>query len=151
MRYRERLRVPIAWWVIGMFFAVSFATAVGFALGPVVSLLGGALAAVLVAAGLLWYGGLRIEVDDASLRVGDHRIEAKYLGEALAHDTAGTRARQGPDADRRALLVLRAYVPTSVEVAIADPADPHPYWLVSTRRPAELATALAQLTGRMPR
>ena len=31
MRYRERLRVPIAWWVIGMFFAVSFATAVGFA------------------------------------------------------------------------------------------------------------------------
>jgi hypothetical protein len=28
-------------------------------------------------------------------------------------------------------------------VTVTDPADPAPYWLVSTRRPAELADALA--------
>ncbi len=134
-----------------MFFAVSFATAVGFAVGPAVSLLGGGLAAALVAGGLLWYGGLPIVVDEAGLQVGRHRLEPGYLGEALAHDAARTSARAGRDADRRALLVLRGYVPTSVEVAVDDPADPHPYWLVSTRRPDELAAALVELKDRMPR
>lgn len=151
MRYHERLRVPASWWVIGLFFAVSFATAVGFALGPVVSLAGGGLATAVVAGGLLWYGGKQIVVDQTSLRVGDYRIEAEYLGQVRTHGATSTRARLGREADRRALLVLRGYLPASVEVTIDDPADPHPYWLVSTRRPDELAAALTELRDRMPR
>jgi hypothetical protein len=34
-------------------------------------------------------------------------------------------------------------VATAVRVAVTDPRDPAPAWLVSTRRPAELAQALA--------
>lgn len=151
MRYHERLRVPLSWWVIGLFFAVSFATAVGFTLGPAVSLLGGGLATALVAGGLLRYGGRAIVVDDGGLRVGEYRLEAGYLGAVRAHSAGDTRARLGRDADRRALLVVRGYIPTSVEIAIDDPADPHPYWLISTRRPDELARALTQLKDRMPR
>lgn len=150
MRYRERLHAPIGWWVIGLFFAVSFATAVGFALGPWVSLAGGVLAAAVVAGGLLWYGGKAIAVDDGGLRVGECRLEPECLGEVRELDAAQTRERLGRGADRRAFLVLRAYVPTSVEVTVDDPADPHPYWLVSSRRPGELAAALAQLRDRMP-
>lgn len=151
MRYRERLWVPASWWVIGLFFAVSFATAVGFALGPAVSLAGGALAIALVAGGLLRYGSTAIVVDDDGLWAGRYRLEAAYLGEVLAHSAGETRARLGSGADRNAHLVVRGYIPTSVEVGIADPADPHPYWLVSSRRPDELARALAALTDRMPR
>ena len=136
MRYSERLRAPVSWWVIGLFFAVSFATAVGFVLDPVVSLGGGGLAAALVTAGLGWDGSAAITGD---------------LGEAIAHSASDTRDRLGRGADRRALLVVRGYIPTSVEVAIADPADPHPYWLISTRRPDELAAALTELRDRMPR
>ncbi|MCW5954368.1 MAG: DUF3093 domain-containing protein, partial [Propionibacteriaceae bacterium] len=90
-------------------------------------------------------------VDDDSLRVGEYRLEAEYLGEVLANSAGETRARLGQDADRRALLVVRGYIPTSVEVGIDDPADPHPYWLVSTRRPDDLTRALAELKDRMPR
>ena len=151
MHYQERLWAPASWWVIGLFFAVSFATAVGFALGPAISLAGGGLTTALVAGGLLWYGGSSIVVDEDSLRVGRYRLEAEYLGEVLAHTAGETRERLGRDADRRALLVMRGYIPTSVEVAIADPADPHPYWLVSTRRPDDLAQALVRLRDRMPR
>ncbi len=151
MRYHERLRVPASWWVIGLFFAVSFATAVGFTLGPAISLAGGGLATALVAGGLLGYGGKAIVVDDAGLQVGACRLEAQYLGEVLVHTADGTRARLGRDADRAALLVVRGYIATSVEVTIDDPADPHPYWLVSTRHPEDLAAALAQLKDRMPR
>ena len=151
MRYSERLRAPVSWWVIGLFFAVSFATAVGFVLDPVVSLVGGGLAAALVTVGLVWYGSAAITVDDEGLRVGRYRLEAAYLGEVVPHSAGATRDRLGRDADRRALLVVRGYIPTSVEVAIADPADPHPYWLISTRRPDELAAALTELRDRMPR
>ena len=51
-------------------------------------------------------------------------------------------AHFGDYADARAHLVLRPWVSTTVELALADPADPVPYWLVSTRRPGALATAL---------
>jgi hypothetical protein len=38
--------------------------------------------------------------------------------------------------------VLRPWVDGVVRVALTDPADPAPYWLVSTRRPEVLAAAL---------
>ncbi len=46
----------------------------------------------------------------------------------------------------RAFLMLRPYLSRAVRVAITDPADPAPYWLISTRRPDDLAAALAVLT-----
>ena len=43
--------------------------------------------------------------------------------------------------DARAYLCIRGWIPTGIRVAVADPQDPTPYWLVSTRRPEELLTA----------
>ena len=151
MRYRERLTVPAGWWVIGLFFAISFATAVGFWVGPAFSLVAGAAAAALVAIALTWYGSVRIEVDERGLAAGDALLEWDWLGEVTVHDPAATRLRLGRDADRRAHLVVRGYVRTSVEVTVVDPADPHPYWLVSTRHPGELAAAIANQRSMMRR
>ncbi|MGW9267500.1 DUF3093 family protein, partial [Gordonia terrae] len=39
-------------------------------------------------------------------------------------------------------LVHRSWVKTMVLIVLDDPDDPTPYWLVSTRRPAELLAAL---------
>ena len=50
-----------------------------------------------------------------------------------------TRRVAGVDADARAYLLLRPYLKRAVRVEITDPADPAPYWLVSTRHPDELA------------
>ena len=57
----------------------------------------------------------------------------------------------GPEANARAYLVLRPYLKRAVKVEITDPADPTPYWLVSSRRPEDLAGALSVLAGRSPR
>jgi hypothetical protein len=38
--------------------------------------------------------------------------------------------------------VLRPYIKTAVEITLDDPDDPVPYWLVSTRDPHRLATAM---------
>jgi hypothetical protein len=48
------------------------------------------------------------------------------------------------DADARAYLLLRPYVKQSVQVPVEDPADPTPYWMLSTRRPHDLATAITE-------
>jgi hypothetical protein len=60
-------------------------------------------------------------------------------------DAAATERRAGVEADARAHLVLKPYIATAVELTLDDPEDPVPYWLVSTRRPAQLAEALSSV------
>ena len=55
MTYRERLVVPAGWWVVGMFFALTFVTAVGFYAGPWIALAAGTVTAACVALSLVWF------------------------------------------------------------------------------------------------
>jgi len=48
----------------------------------------------------------------------------------------------GPKADPRAQLMIRGYVPGGVKIEVADPEDPTPYLLISSRNPEKLAIAL---------
>lgn len=142
MSYSERLRVPASWWVIGMFFGLTFVTAVGFYAGPEVAVAAGLVTAAGIAGALLWYGRSRVLVDSVGLHAGDAVLEWAYVGEVLVHDRTATRHRLGPGADHAAWLLVRGFVPGSVEVAVTDRADPHPYWLVSSRNPTLLADAI---------
>lgn len=151
MRYHERLSVPVSWWFIGLFFALSFVTAVGFYLGPPVAIAAGIGAVIAVSASLLAYGSLVIEVDESGMRAGRAWLDWAAAGEVTTRDTVSTRARLGVDADHRAYLVTRPFVTESVEVGILDPADDHPYWLVSTRHPDRLAEAIAEVRATVSR
>ena len=139
--YRERLTVPVVWWILGDLFAFSLFVAVGWYLGPAWGIAAGvaclaAVAAIFVSAAIL------ITVDANRLRVGRAQIELGYLTQAVALDAAATARRAGLEADARAFLALRPYVRTAVEITLGDSDDPAPYWLVSSRRPHELASAL---------
>ena len=79
MIYRERLSVPATWWVVGMFFSLTFVTAVGFYAGPEVALVAGLVTAAGVAAALLRYGRVQVVVDEAGLRAGDALLEWSYV------------------------------------------------------------------------
>jgi hypothetical protein len=83
-----------------------------------------------------------VEVSDGVLRAGNARIPVSLLGPAEALDVAAMRHELGPGLDGRAYVCLRAWARTGVRVALDDPADPTPYWLVSTRRPQLLVEAL---------
>ena len=48
----------------------------------------------------------------------------------------------GPKADPRAQLMIRGYIPGGVKIEVADPEDPTPYLLISSRNPEKLAIAL---------
>ena len=103
--------MPVVWWLLAAVFALSVLLAVGLYLGPGLGV-GATAASLAVAAGLFVRSAVRIEVDDAAIRVGRALIEHRYIAGAQALDAEQTRRRAGVEADARAHLVLRPYVST---------------------------------------
>jgi hypothetical protein len=148
VEYAERLAVPLRWWVQGTMLVASLWLATIVALPPAAAWVVAGLALALLAALLLGYGGARTSVAEGRLHAGRAQIAAEHLGPAVALDADATRRLAGPEADARAYLLLRPYLKRAVRVDIADPADPAPYWLLSSRRPDELAAAINTLRGK---
>lgn len=147
MLFRERLVVPVLWWVLGAGFALSLLLAMGVYLGPAWGI-GAAAAGLVGVLGLFFRAAVVITVDRQAVRIGRAQIDHRYIAGSRALDAEATRRRGGVEADARAHLVLRPYIATAVEITLADPADPVPYWLVSSRRPDEFAAAVTAATGR---
>ncbi|MFT4218803.1 MAG: DUF3093 domain-containing protein [Micropruina sp.] len=137
--YSERLSVPAAYWVIALFFGLSFVTAVTFMLGELILLVSTIGTIAVIAWTLLAWGSLRIEVDADGVRVGRSLLEWPYIGTVTVADRA-MRARVLARED--AFLALRPYVTGLVLVGVADDADPHLCWLVSTRDSESLVRAI---------
>jgi hypothetical protein len=147
LNYRERLGVPFRWWVQGTMLVASLWLALVVAVPGAVAWPVTGAALLLLTLCLRSYGGARVVVADGQLRAGRAQIAGIHLGMAEALDAEQTRRVAGVEADARAYLVLRPYLKRAVRVAITDPADPAPYWLIGTRHPEELAGALTALTG----
>ena len=134
--------MPVTWWLLAALLAI----AVWWALvlvTPFALAVGTALATFAVAALCLRrWGSPRIRVAEGRLHAGRAMIPLDLCGAVTALDAESTRALGGRDADARAYLLLRPYIRTAVRVDVADPRDPTPYWLLSSRRPDELAGAV---------
>ncbi len=142
--YRERLSVPLRWWAQGTMLVASLWLAVIVAVpGPLAWGVTG-VALGLMLAFFLSYGAAVVSVEDGWFRAGRARVEVRFVGAVTPLDAEETRRVAGRDADARAFLLLRPYRSKAVKVELRDPADPTPYWLVSTRRPARLAEALTR-------
>jgi hypothetical protein len=165
--YHERLRVPLGWWLLGL--ATIFLLATELVAGyswPVVIAVYAVLTSGLVLMLLNW-GRPTVEVGGGELRAGRSRLQLAAVGEVSALDEAQTRSLRGPRGDPAAFLVIRPYLRRAVYVEVArrgaesrrgqrrlrlrgfrlraevvSPPVNSPYWLVSTRHPAELAAAI---------
>jgi hypothetical protein len=148
--YDERLGVPLRWWALATMFLASVLLAflvalpAGVAFGTV-----GLIVAVVVAL-FLGYGAAEVAVRDGELVAGQARIPVRYLADPTPLDSDATKLALGRDANARAYLLVRPYLKRSVKVLVVDPADPTPYWLVSTRHPRTLAAALAEAIAAAP-
>ena len=140
--YRERLHVPLRWWVQGVMFIVTVWIAVILWVpAPLAWTITGVIVA-LFALAMHSYGSITIEVRDGWLYAGKARIQTGFLGECRALTAEEAWQVAGPQADARAYLLLRPYVRRAVKVQIQDPADRTPYWLIASRHPDQLAAAL---------
>lgn len=145
--YREKLSVPLRWWVQGTMLVATFWLAFVVAAPAVVAWSATAVLLLIMVGLFLGYGAPRVEVGDGWLRAGRARIAGEFLGDAEALDAAETRRVAGPGADARAYLLLRPYLKRAVRVTVRDDRDPTPYWLVSSRDPEHLATAIRVISG----
>ena len=118
--------------------------AIGFYLGPLAGVLGLVGAQAVVTCVLLGTA-IRLQLDGTELRVGRAVLDLAYVSAVRGLDPEATTRRTGPEADARAHLVLRPYAKEAVELTLDDPADPVPYWVVSTRRPTQLADAITTM------
>lgn len=141
--YDERLHVPLRWWVQAVMFLASIWLAFVVALPAAVAWGATAVLTALTLTLFLGYGSARVRVADGILHAGRAQIPVALLTDPLPLDAEQTRLLAGRDANAHAFLLLRPYLKRSVRVTVADPQDPTPYWLVSTRRPEALAAAIA--------
>lgn len=139
--YRETLW-PSPWVIIALALVVP---ATMLVLAPV-SLPAGVIGAVVLYGGCLalaFGSAPRIEVSGATLSVGKASIPLAQVGEVVVYTGADATAQLRTKLDARAWLMIRGWVHSLVKVEVTDPADPTPYWLVSSRRPQLLADAIA--------
>lgn len=140
VHYTERLTVPWMYWVIGLFFGLTFVTAVSFMLGEFIFVFSTLAVAGLIAWVLVVWGSLTLTVDDEGVQVGRSRLEWGYLGTVQQVDA---EQRQRLLARDDIHLALRPYVAPTVVLGVVDEADPHLCWLVSTRDPEGFVRAIA--------
>jgi hypothetical protein len=141
--YSERLHVPLRWWVQATMLLASLWLAFVVAMPAWAAFSATGVMVLLTVALFVSVGSARLAVRDGVLYAGPAHISLDQLGPVTALDADETRRVHGVDADARAFLLTRPYLKRSVQVTVADPADPAPYWLLSTRHPRELAAALA--------
>ena len=146
MSHDERLRVPPLWWLLATCLVAVIAVVL-FAYVPTrVSVAVSVLVAVAAAVVLWGWGAARVHVEDGWLGVGRCRIEGRYLAGAEPLDPQQAAVSLGQQADHRDFLLTRPYIAPAVRVRIDDPADPHPHWIVSSRRPQQLAAAINEIS-----
>ena len=132
---------PVGWIVV-----VAFAGGLGAALLPVSIGLAIGVAAAALTGGIVLavVTAPRVAVVAGELTAGIAHIPVTLLGTVTVLDREALRRAMGPDLDARAYVCLRTWVGRGIRVEVADPADPTPYWIVSSRRPARLADAIGQ-------
>ena len=141
--YKERSPWPIWLWLFLLILAASLALAFWAALGT----RWGWITMLVEFLGLLFISqrsALTVEVTESELRVGAASIERKFLGAVEVLDADEMRKWRGPLSDPASYMALRFWISTGVKIAINDPADPTPYWLISSKKAQPLAAALSQ-------
>ena len=140
--YRERLFVPVGYWLIAVPVVVTLGAEAYFFVDGIIPPLVIVVLYLIVAAFLVNWSSATIEVTGDVLRAGGDTLPLSEAGQAIALDDKQAMALRGPQADPAAHILLRPYLKRAVYVAVADPGQGVPYWLLATRHPAELAAAI---------
>ena len=106
---------------------------IGIVVGSLVVL--GIWLALFMTAPVIW-------VSELDVKAGAARIPRQLLGEIKEVSAQEIFAERGPNLNPLAYKVFQGTVKSAVKIFIKDENDPTPYWLVSTRRPAQLAQIL---------
>ena len=140
--YRERLVVPVSYWLLAVPVVVTLGAEAYFFVDGFIPPLVILALFLLVAAFFANWSSATIEVTGTELKAGGDTLSLSAADEVVALDEKQAAALRGPRADPSAHILLRPYLKRAVYIALANPDNGVPYWLVATRHPEELAAAI---------
>ena len=141
MIFKEVLRPPI--WVLAFiyFLFLSLVIAIWAAFDNTVTLIA-FVASTIAIIYIAFAMRSTITLDGDELRIDRAHIDLKYLGAITILDAPAMRLLRTRDADPAAYLAIRFWIPTGLKIAVVDPRDPTPYWLITSKRGEEIAALL---------
>ena len=146
MRYSERLWVPWWWWPLGFGLAALIAVEVNMGVPGLPHWLPFAALFVVAAGALLWLGRFEVRVSTGDsgveLWAGEAHLPVSVISRSADIPRSAKSAALGRQLDPAAYVVHRGWVGPMVLVVLEDADDPTPYWLVSTRHPERVLSAL---------
>lgn len=148
--YHERLRVPFWWYLVAAFVASLLAAEFHMSGLRVTDWLPYAILVPLALFIVWWLGRSRVDVDAGELRVRGAHLPLDVVSGAVALDERTLRRVVGREGDPAAYVSIRPWVGPGVQVWLDDPDDPTPYWVLSTRHPADLVKVIRATAGRLP-
>ncbi len=118
--YRERLLVPVSYWLLAVPSVAFLGAEAWFVAGGIVPPITLALLSLIAAAFLLNWGSATVEVTAGVLRAGRDTLPLGEASEVIALDEKQTALLRGARADPAAHQFLRPYVKRAVYIGLAD-------------------------------
>ncbi len=134
--------MPLWWWLVALALVGSLAMAVLAYVPLVQGITVVSLVALAVGVVVFAYGHTAIRVSDSALQVGRHVVQARWIENVEALGGTESAHAMAGGADTRDFLMTRPYIGDLVRITLNDDADPHPHWLISSRRAEQLAEAV---------
>jgi hypothetical protein len=151
VRYSERLWVPWWWWPPALAVAALIALEVNQGVRTLPDWVPFAVLLPVAGAVLVWFSKTEVRVvgggaggpaAEAELWVGAAHLPVSVISRSAEVPRSAKSAALGRQLDPAAFVVHRAWVGPMVLVVLDDPDDPTPYWLVSSRHPNRVLSAL---------
>ncbi|MBI3213207.1 MAG: DUF3093 domain-containing protein [Mycobacterium sp.] len=146
VRYRERLWVPWWWWPLGYGLASLIALEINAALWTAPNWVGFVIMFVIATGALLWLGRAEVRVvdtgDTVELWAGQAHLPASVIARTAEIPRTAKSAALGRQLDPAAFVLHRGWVGPMLLAVLDDPDDPTPYWLISSRHPDRVLSAL---------
>ncbi len=150
--FDEQRAVPWWWWLVAFVIIVPTVEAI-VVLGPEMTtqagwLAGGITLAITVAAitfALIALSSVGVTVRPEGLLAGKTLLPTSAIGQIRSLDAVTARQVLGQQARADAHLSIRPWIKTAIQIEVVDSVDTTPYWVVATRRPAELIGVLHTL------
>lgn len=164
MVYKERLWIPLWWWIVAIPVGALIGFTISLALPSVPTWIFFVAMAPVAVAFCLWLSRLEITVSHDPEADGDPlspagtldikgraHLPLSVIARTVSVPASARAAAMGRQLDPEAFVTQRSWIKTLVLIVLDDPQDPTPYWLVSSRRPEQLMAALGSARIEAPR
>ena len=140
--YREVLHTPWWWYLVAVGVAGLLAAEFHISGLPLTDWIPFGVLIPASIAIVWWLGHSRLEVTGGELHIRGAHLPLRYVSGVIALDARTLRRVVGREGDPAAFVSIRPWIGPGVQLWLDDDDDPAPYWIVSSRHPDRVVTAV---------